>query len=424
MTTLNFNLSCSLQLFLHHGLLLLFMLSFSAAQQGSPPPPNVNDPFAQQPKFNPSLAILMVIIVSAFFLMGFCSIYVRRCAESRYRGTTFNPSASPIGGAGRWSRRGQQGLDAEVIGTFPTFLYSTVKGHKIGKDSLECAVCLNEFEDDQTLRLIPKCSHVFHPDCIDAWLGSHTTCPVCRANLVPKPGDLSFDSTYIFEPNSNSVEPQPDQQSNDGTQNEVLIHVSDDNNRNTELQQPQSPNVILLNTANQNRPPRSRSTGWRFGKLFPRSHSTGHSLVQPGENLDRFTLRLPEEVRSQLMNTHLNRTKSCVTFTRAMSSRTGYRRSGSSRNYLNYERFDREGRPERWGFTMTPPFIARTGSVRSSNRVGGNDEVNAAPPKNLLKSVKSPFDRLFMGGDNSSSSNDVGERSSDRLTTAVSDSQV
>ena len=50
-------------------------------------------------------------------------------------------------------------------------------------------MCLNEFEDDERLRLIPKCDHVFHPECIDAWLASHTTCPVCRANLVPEPGE-------------------------------------------------------------------------------------------------------------------------------------------------------------------------------------------------------------------------------------------
>ncbi|KAL2924561.1 E3 ubiquitin-protein ligase ATL31 [Bienertia sinuspersici] len=28
--------------------------------------------------------------------------------------------------------------------------------------------CLNEFEDKETLRLLPVCDHVFHPECIDA----------------------------------------------------------------------------------------------------------------------------------------------------------------------------------------------------------------------------------------------------------------
>ncbi|KAF2299735.1 hypothetical protein GH714_002951 [Hevea brasiliensis] len=356
--------------------------------------------------------------------MGFFSVYIRQCSDRRLRGS-LNPAATQIFGGGRWSRRGQQGLDAAVIETFPTFHYSTVKGHKIGKGSLECAVCLNEFEDDQTLRLIPKCSHVFHPDCIDAWLASHTTCPVCRANLVPRPGESSFDSIQLLETDSNSVE--PDRRSNntsDETQNDVLIQVSDDSDQN----RAQSQEVILLNTATQNRPPRSWSTGWRLGKWFPRSHSTGHSLVQPGENLERFTLRLPEEVRSQLMNNRLNRTKSCVAFPRATSSRRGYRSrsvgSWRSRNYFYHERFDREGRPDgdRGGLTVAPLF-SRSGSVPSSKHgVGGSDEVNATPSKRSLKSVKSPFDHFF----ESSRNKNVGERSSDRLRDddVSSDSQV
>ena len=58
------------------------------------------------------------------------------------------------------------------------------EGLKIGKGTLECTICLCEFEDDETLRLIPKCDHVFRPECIDMWLESYTTCPVCLANLV------------------------------------------------------------------------------------------------------------------------------------------------------------------------------------------------------------------------------------------------
>ncbi|CAD6235049.1 unnamed protein product [Miscanthus lutarioriparius] len=67
--------------------------------------------------------------------------------------------------------------------------YADVKAHKAGKGALECAVCLNEFDDNEMLRLLPKCPHVFHPDCIDTWLTSHVTCPICHANLVPGTDD-------------------------------------------------------------------------------------------------------------------------------------------------------------------------------------------------------------------------------------------
>ncbi|XP_010456801.1 PREDICTED: putative RING-H2 finger protein ATL35 [Camelina sativa] len=80
-------------------------------------------------------------------------------------------------------------VDKEVIESFPTFLYSEVKGLKIGNGGVECAICLYEFEDEDTLRWIPPCSHTFHGNCIDVWLSSRSTCPVCRANLSLKPGE-------------------------------------------------------------------------------------------------------------------------------------------------------------------------------------------------------------------------------------------
>ncbi|CAK7347200.1 unnamed protein product [Dovyalis caffra] len=385
-------------------------------------PPISDDPYpTQAQKFNPSMAIIMVVLVSVFFLMGFFSVYVRQCADRRFRGASFNPAA--LAGAGRRSWGRYHGLDQEVIDTFPTFLYSAVKGLKIGKGSLECAVCLIEFEDDQTLRFIPKCSHVFHPDCIDAWLTSHVTCPLCRANLVPKPGDLPFSPIHVVDPNNDLVEPNSQNNVTDETQYRVQIHTADEITREVPQQVTQSPKVNLLSPVNQNRLLPSWSTGWRLNALFFRSNSTNNPLIQSEENRDRFTLRLPEELRSQLMNSRLNRTKSCVAFSKATSPRRGYRsRSGGterSKNFFCHEQLDQEGRPDHWGFTTTPPFVYRTCLVQSKD-VSSSDGVNATPPKNF---PRSPFDRLFLGIDNSnrSSNNDVGERSFDRLRP---DSQV
>lgn len=33
------------------------------------------------------------------------------------------------------------------------------------------------------MRKIPHCSHFFHIDCIDAWLKTHDSCPLCRLSL-------------------------------------------------------------------------------------------------------------------------------------------------------------------------------------------------------------------------------------------------
>ncbi|KAF7803757.1 bifunctional riboflavin biosynthesis protein RIBA 1, chloroplastic [Senna tora] len=51
-------------------------------------------------------------------------------------------------------------------------------------EGTECSVCLSEFEDDENLGILPKCNHAFHVSCIDAWLVSHSNCPLCRAPIV------------------------------------------------------------------------------------------------------------------------------------------------------------------------------------------------------------------------------------------------
>lgn len=54
-----------------------------------------------------------------------------------------------------------------------------------GEDDAICSICLCEFVENEELRTLPECSHSFHVPCIDMWLYSHTTCPVCRTDAVP-----------------------------------------------------------------------------------------------------------------------------------------------------------------------------------------------------------------------------------------------
>ncbi|XP_068637860.1 E3 ubiquitin-protein ligase ATL6-like [Aristolochia californica] len=357
--------------------ILILVAPLAAAQPTSPP-----GAYGFNTRFNPSMAIIIVVLISAFFFMGFFSIYIRQCTGDS------SPAGGGVSQAGRGgrSRRAARGLDPVVIETFPIFEYSVVKNLKLGKSTLECAVCLSEFDDGETLRLLPKCSHVFHPDCIDAWLSNHTTCPVCRSNLVPGP-----DNEHNAEELTESVGGEAGsgtEGSRHGNTNEVAITID-------EVQTPrapaaaapadqlQPPNLIL---PFQNRPPRSKSTRRpRWPAKFPRSHSTGHSLIQPGENIERFTLRLPEQVRQELVKAKLNRTTSCAYPSEALVSdgsvRRGHRTSGegSSRGGRIFGRLDRAAKSDRWVFSMAPPFFTRTLSVRSPSKRGA---------------VKTPFDCL------------------------------
>ncbi|XP_022972862.1 E3 ubiquitin-protein ligase RING1-like [Cucurbita maxima] len=46
----------------------------------------------------------------------------------------------------------------------------------------ECPVCLNEWEIGCLAKELP-CTHKFHRECIQKWLGIHGTCPVCRYKM-------------------------------------------------------------------------------------------------------------------------------------------------------------------------------------------------------------------------------------------------
>lgn len=52
------------------------------------------------------------------------------------------------------------------------------------KDGVECVVCLSELAEGDKARVLPTCNHCFHAYCIDTWLQSHSSCPVCRINVV------------------------------------------------------------------------------------------------------------------------------------------------------------------------------------------------------------------------------------------------
>ncbi|RYR39283.1 RING-H2 finger protein ATL65 [Arachis duranensis] len=46
------------------------------------------------------------------------------------------------------------------------------------------AICCFEFEEDDYVQTLPLCSQTFHIDYIDAWLCSHTNCPLCRSGVL------------------------------------------------------------------------------------------------------------------------------------------------------------------------------------------------------------------------------------------------
>ncbi|KAJ3673727.1 hypothetical protein LUZ60_005719 [Juncus effusus] len=140
----------------------------------SPPPPPplphvITDPVK-------SFIILFCVIVLPCFIICLLLIlcFKRRMTNPQ---NTINPTENE----GRESRR-QHGLDKSTIEMFPVLEKKDVLRERM-KENLECVICLSEFGEDEILRKIPNCHHVFHADCIDTWFESKVTCPVCRVNL-------------------------------------------------------------------------------------------------------------------------------------------------------------------------------------------------------------------------------------------------
>lgn len=81
------------------------------------------------------------------------------------------------------AERRHSGVDRAVVESLPVFRFGSLRGQKEG---LECAVCLSRFEPAEVLRLLPKCRHCFHVECVDTWLDAHSTCPLCRVRVDPE----------------------------------------------------------------------------------------------------------------------------------------------------------------------------------------------------------------------------------------------
>ncbi|XP_004510759.1 brassinosteroid-responsive RING protein 1-like [Cicer arietinum] len=49
-----------------------------------------------------------------------------------------------------------------------------------------CAVCLFEFSEEEEIRCLRNCRHIFHRNCVDRWIDhDQKTCPLCRTPFVP-----------------------------------------------------------------------------------------------------------------------------------------------------------------------------------------------------------------------------------------------
>ncbi|XP_027187733.1 RING-H2 finger protein ATL46-like [Cicer arietinum] len=141
-------------------------------------------------RISPAVLFIIVVLAVLFFISGLLHLLVRFLIKNPSSSASNQSNRHPneISTSDALQRQLQQlfhlhdsGLDQAFIDALPVFHFKEIVGLK--KDPFDCAVCLCEFSEKDKLRLLPMCSHAFHISCIDTWLLSNSTCPLCRGTL-------------------------------------------------------------------------------------------------------------------------------------------------------------------------------------------------------------------------------------------------
>ncbi|RWW25006.1 hypothetical protein GW17_00010684 [Ensete ventricosum] len=186
--------------FLHHHvnhtilLLQKKMASFSGASPSSaPPPPTAADPPSwlnrgRGPVLYPLFAVICVVVI-LLLCHYICRII---CSWKSLRLNETSTAGPPPGVSSARNAR----LSPATLASLPIFVFSLDGDEK----KLECSVCLAEFRQGERGRLLPRCNHRFHADCVDTWLQSHSTCPICRSAIETTPPDSDDAARSISSP--------------------------------------------------------------------------------------------------------------------------------------------------------------------------------------------------------------------------------
>mmetsp|Transcript_43020 Transcript_43020/g.30999 ORF Transcript_43020/g.30999 Transcript_43020/m.30999 type:complete len:109 (+) Transcript_43020:733-1059(+) len=46
-----------------------------------------------------------------------------------------------------------------------------------------CSICLIDFVNNEKVKVVPVCQHIFHPDCLEQWLKNRFRCPNCNIDI-------------------------------------------------------------------------------------------------------------------------------------------------------------------------------------------------------------------------------------------------
>lgn len=203
-------------------------MSSSSSSSSSSPPSSYSSSGA---RISPAVLFIIVILAVLFFISGLLHLLVRFLIKNHSSSSASAQSNrnQEIATSDALERQLQQlfhlhdsGLDQAFIDALPVFQYKEIKGLK---EPFDCAVCLCEFSEKDKLRLLPTCSHAFHISCIDTWLLSNSTCPLCRGTLLT-PG-FSVENPMFDYDDLRDVEGFPCNGENEFTARQKTVEIEE-----------------------------------------------------------------------------------------------------------------------------------------------------------------------------------------------------
>lgn len=124
----------------------------------------------------------MVIVLLALVCALMCAVGINSCARCLLRCTQMYETEDE-----EIPRPSSTRHKNDVFREIPMVVYKS----GLHTPATECPICLGEFAEGENVRILPRCNHGFHVQCIDRWLLVHSSCPTCRQQLPEAPASIS-----------------------------------------------------------------------------------------------------------------------------------------------------------------------------------------------------------------------------------------
>ena len=84
-----------------------------------------------------------------------------------------------------------------------------------------CSICIDDFEENERIRYLPRCKHAFHTDCILPWLCERRgCCPLCKKPVLE---EFEEENSSVREENNEPAGESQEEQGAGGPENVTFV---------------------------------------------------------------------------------------------------------------------------------------------------------------------------------------------------------